>query len=121
LFEADKIDAIKSIVFNGWVDSLDSATGKNVNTCIMSVQSTKEVFLDINLDKVEPKACFKMLKGIGSSKLHGLTPVAPIINISKEDKRFVSAYSVIEEVSVENNLATMDWQDFENLIREIFE
>lgn len=121
LYEADVVDGLKSVVFNGWVDSVDKATGQNVNACIMSLQASKDEFLAINLDKVEPKACFKQLKGVGSSKLHGLSPVAPIININKEDRRFVSPYSVADEVDETNNLAAMDWKDFENLIREVFE
>jgi len=121
LYEADVVDALKSIVFNGWVDSVDKATGQNVNSCIMSLQATKEEFLSINLEKVDPKASFKQLKGVGSSKLHGLSPVAPIININKEDRRFVSSYAVADDVGETSNLAAMDWQDFENLIREVFE
>ena len=121
LYEADVVDAIKSIVFNGWVNSVDKATGQNANSCIMSLQATKNEFLSINLEKVDPKACFKQLKGVGSSKLHGLSPIAPIININKEDRRFISAYTVADEVGETNNLAAMDWQDFENLIREVFE
>ena len=121
LYEADVINALESIVFNGWVCSVDKATGQESNACIMSVQASKDEFLEINLEKVDPKACFKNLKGVGSSKLHGLSPVAPIISIDKEDRRFVSAYDVVGGVDESNNLAAMDWQDFENLIREIFE
>jgi len=121
LYEADIVNALESIVFNGWVDSVDKATGKNVNACIVSLQASKEEFLSLNLDKIDPKSCFKQLKGVGSSKLHGLSPVAPIININKEDRRFVSAYAVLDEPDRVDNLAAMDWQDFENLIREIFE
>lgn len=121
LYEADVVKAIDSIVFNGWVDSIDKATGHNVNACIMSLQASKDEFLAINLEKVDPKASFKQLKGIGSSKLYGLSPVAPIANINKEDRRFVSAYEVVDGVSEVDNLAAMDWQDFENLIREVFE
>lgn len=121
LYEADVVDAIDSIVFNGWVDSIDKATGHSVNSCIMSLQASKDEFLKINLEKADSKACFKQLKGVGSSKLHGLSPVAPIICIDKEDRRFISAYGVIDGVDMEDNLAAMDWQDFENLIQEIFE
>ncbi len=121
LFEADVVDAIGSIVFNGWVESIDKATGLNVNACILSVQASKEEFLAINLENVDPKACFKQLKGVGSSKLHGLSPVAPIIKIDREDTRFVSPYDVVDSVNESVNLAAMNWQDFENLIREMFE
>ena len=87
----------------------------------MSLQASKDEFLAINLNKVDPKACFKQLKGVGSSKLHGLSPVAPIISITREDRRFISPYDVVDGIDGTDNLAAMDWQDFENLIREIFE
>lgn len=120
LFEADVADALASVVFNGWVESTNKATGQKNNACIISVQAGKDEFLAINLAYVDPKACFKELKGVGSSKLHGLTPVAPIMNINKEDRRFVSPYDVVKSLDEGDNLAAMDWQDFENLIREIF-
>jgi restriction system protein len=87
----------------------------------MSIQASKDEFLEVNLENVDPKRCFKQLKGVGSSQLHGLSPVAPIININKEDRRFVSVYDVVDSVNESDNLAMMDWQDFENLICEIFE
>ena len=52
LYGADLVNAIDSIVFNGWVDSIDLATGQNTNACIMSVQASKGEFLAINLKKV---------------------------------------------------------------------
>ena len=41
--------------------------------------------------------------------------------MKREDRRFVDGYSVIEEIDNSVNLAAMDWKDFENLIREVFE
>lgn len=121
IYESDKIDAINSVVFNGLVKSIDAATGHEVTACILSLQAGRDEFLAINLDKIEPKACFKKLKGVGSSKLHSLTPIAPIININREDKRFVSSYDVADALDDSINLAAMDWEDFEHLIRELFE
>ncbi len=121
LYNADKIDALDSIVFNGWVESIDKSTGKEINACILSIQTTKLEFQSINIVSVDPKLCFKSLKGVGSSKLHSLTPIAPILDINREDKRFVSSYEVTNELDEASNLAAMDWKDFENLIRELFE
>lgn len=121
LFEADTANALSSIVFNGWVNFIEKATGRDSNACVLSVQAEKDEFMAINLERVDPKACFVQLKGVGSSKLHGLTPVAPIININTKDKRFVSSYDVVSGLDESINLAAIDWQDFENLIREIFE
>ena len=121
LYEADTVGAVESIVFNGWVSSIDKATGNPTNACILTVQAGRTEFLAVNLAAVDPKACFKSLKGIGSSKLHSLTPVAPIITVSREDKRFVTPYEVEKDVDESSNLAAMDWEDFENLIRELFQ
>jgi restriction system protein len=61
--------------------------------------------MEINLKTVDSKACFKNLKGIGSSKLFSLIPIAPILKISREDSRFVDSYSVTESVDKGTNLA----------------
>jgi restriction system protein len=120
LFEADKANAISAVSFNGWVNAVNRATGKRENNCILSIQAKKEEFNEIDLAHVDPKICFKNFKGIGSSKLSGMTPIQPILQINRTDKRFTNAYEVVHGVSEATNLAAMDWQDFEHLIREIF-
>lgn len=121
LYEADVVDAIQSTVFNGWVNSIDKGTGNEVNACIITVQTNKEEFQKINLANVYPKLCFKNLKGVGSSKLHSLTPVAPLLKINKDDRRFVSSHDVTGEIDDSTNIAAMDWEEFEHLVREIFQ
>jgi restriction system protein len=121
LFEADVVDAIDTIVFNGWVNELNKATGKKSNNCILSLQVRKEEFVSINLANIDVKVCFKNLKGVSASKLIGMTPVQPLIQINKSDKRFVSSYEVVNKLDEGSNLAIMDWEDFEHLLRELFE
>lgn len=120
LFEADQANALDAIIFNGWVEAINKATGKLVNNCIVSVQAVKSEFIEINLAHVDPKTCFKNLKGIGSSKLSGIVAIQPIAQINKDDKRFVSSYDVADRISEGDNLASMDWEDFEHLLRELF-
>lgn len=120
LFEADVANAIDAVSFNGWVNAVNRATGKRENNCILSIQAKKEEFLEIDLSNVDPKTCFKNLKGVGSSKLSGLTAIQPILQISRTDKRFTNHYDVADNVDNSTNLASMDWEDFEHLIREIF-
>jgi len=121
LYKADISKILAAIVFNGWVSSTNKATGKKVNACIISVMANRSEFLSLKLSSVDPKLCFKNLKGIGSSQLFSLTPIAPVLTISREDKRFVSSYAVADGLDESNNLAAMDWEDFEHLIRELFE
>lgn len=121
LFEADATNGIEAVSFNGWVNAINKATGKRENNCILSIQVKKEEFLEIDLSNVDPKTCFKNLKGVGSSKLSGLTAIQPILQISRTDKRFTNHYDVANSMDNSTNLASMDWEDFEHLIREIFE
>ena len=121
LFESDQLGAFDSVVFNGYVTSVDRRTGLLSTACILSLQTIREEFLKINLAQVDPKACFKALKGVGSSQLHSLTPIAPIMEMRREDGRFVSSRELADTLDDSVNLAAMDWEDFEHLIRELFE
>lgn len=121
LFEADKAIALQAISFNGWIRTINKATGKEENNCILSLQVKREEFLNVDLAKVDPKTCFKNLKGVASSKLSSLTPIQPVLQMSRVDKRFVESYAVANTIDEATNLAAMDWEDFEHLIRELFE
>jgi len=121
LFSADQFRLLELVTFNGWVKDVDRGTGKDINPCILSLQASREAFEDIDLSRVEPKACFKTLKGVGSTKLHALAPVAPLLQLDTEDDRFVEGRNITNGLAEGTNLAAMDWEDFEHLIRELFE
>lgn len=121
IFKYDLIHAIEMGVFNGWVNSLNQATGKRQNVCILSIEVKKDEFTSINFKNVDPKVCFKSLKGIAATKLSNLAPIAPILNIDKKDKRFIKELEIIDSLDASVNIAAIDWQDFEHLVREIFE
>ena len=121
IFQSDQVGAINSVVFNGYVTSVDRRTGLMTTACILSLQTTREEFMKINLAHVDPKACFKALKGVGSAKLHSLTPISPIMEMRRDDERFVPGREMAENLDDSVNLAMMDWEDFEHLIRELFE
>lgn len=121
LLEADAAQVIDAIVLNGRVRSVDTATGRDVEACILSVQVAKKEFLTLDLARVDAKACFKKLKGVGSSVLHSLTAVAPIMRLERNDPRFVASYEVAKGLNEGVNLASMDWEDFEHLVRELLQ
>lgn len=112
---------IRAVVFNGFVENVDLATGKPVRPCILSVQASRGELAEVDLLEVDPKECVRKLKGVGSSKLHALVPIAPILVLDTEDSRFVPGREVIGELDMGTNLAAMPWDDFEHLIRDLFE
>jgi restriction system protein len=101
------------------VTAINKSTGKEETKCIVSIYVKKSIFNEINLEKVDPKLCFRGLKGVGSSTLFDLAAVQPIMIVNKEDKRIVESKTVYYDEAT--NLAAMNWEDFEHLIRELFE
>lgn len=112
---------IDTVVINGKINTIDKATGKNIEPYVLSVSVSRSSFNEIRLESVDPKAWFKSAKGVSAASLANVTPVAPIVAMFREDKRFIEGYSISETMDDSVNLAAIDWQDFENLIREIFE
>ena len=50
-----------------------------------------------------------------------IVPIEPQIRLDKNDSRFVKGREILEGMAQGQNLATMDWLDFEHLIRELLE
>ena len=121
IFIADNAHAIHTVCLNGIVTSVNPATGNQVTACLLTFQVNRDAFMEINPDAVDPKECFRKLRGVASSKLSGMAAVAPLQRLNREDVRFVEGRSVIDGVDQGMNLAAMPWDDFEHLIRELFE
>lgn len=121
IFEADEYKNIEKVLFNGIVQFIDPRTGNQSQSCILSVMTDRCAFESINLANVDPKACFKSLKGVSAAALATYAAVPPIMKLDRNDKRFVEGNDVIDAIPQDENLASMSWEDFEHLIRELFE
>lgn len=119
LFVTDMKQEVQNITFNGYVNAMNKAIGRIENKCIVSLQASRQQIENINLSNIEPKICFKSLKGVSAAKLADISPVLPILQFDKTDKRFTETRNV--DINQGENLASMDWQDFEQLVRNIFE
>lgn len=116
-----RVHLIDTVALNGRVTTVDKTTGKTIEPCILSITVSISDFREINLSAVDPKAWFKSSKGVSAASIANITPVAPIVQMNRQDKRFIEGYGVEDTLDEGVNLAAMDWQDFENLIRELFE
>jgi restriction system protein len=121
IFESDVDNNIQSVLFNGYSSYVDKATGRDARSCIMSVLVKRDQFEALDLARVEPKACFKSLKGVSASSLAALAPIPPVMEMNREDKRFVEPRDAVGELDDATNLAAMPWEDFEHLVRQVFE
>lgn len=120
IFESVYTNVVDFVTLNGWVNGDDPKTGKSFRNCIISVQAEREYFLGLNLEKVEPIQCLRGLKAQIASEFVNLAPVKPILHLDRNDKRIIESEEVIDSLDSSKNLATMDWQKFEQLVRDLF-
>ena len=78
LYTSDEVQAFEAIVFNGWLETVDPATGHLAKRHIMSLRAPRDEFLRVNLAHVEPGACFRSLGGVAGSNLAKLERIEPI-------------------------------------------
>lgn len=121
IFQNDTTNTIKLLVLNGWIKFDDPKTGINTKAYTASLMVEKNQIENINLKKIDPLVAFMNLKGKSAGKLIEIIPVTPVMSLDRKDKRFIATAEVLNKLGSETNLASMDWQDFESLIAELFE
>jgi restriction system protein len=121
VFVADYAQRVEAVVFNGWVRGIDRKTGNPFTSCVLSCEASRKQYAELDLAHVWPKECIRGLKGITAGPLVMLAPVKPIMELKRDDDRFVESKEVLDQVRPEDNLAAMEWEDFEHLVRELFE
>lgn len=120
LARLDDEGMVKAVAVNGWADYTEKATGQQKRAYCASLFATKEQVMALNLVALDPLAAFSALKGIAAHSLE-ITPIAPILRLDTNDPRFVDAKEILDKMAQGENLASMDWEDFEHLCRELFE
>ncbi len=78
LFQSDVANSLSSVAFNGTVNIIDRATGREINPCVIAVAAEKSVFTNMDLSLIDPVACFKRLGGKISENLGELSAINPI-------------------------------------------
>ena len=121
LFDADYAGHIETIVFNGHVDSIDEATGHSVHPCLVTLRTTRGVFQQIDLSRVDPELCLKGLNASVSKKPTELAPVRPVLEFNMVDPRFVEEQDIISGLDNRTNLMDLNPREFESLITNLFE
>jgi len=88
LFEADEPAHLQTVVFNGVVQAVDPATGKDIRPCLLSVRASRDAFLEIDLARIDKAACLRNLRAQVSSRPSEMLAVKPIVEFAMADRRF---------------------------------
>lgn len=110
-----------TVAINAQQSWFEAATGAQRTGIIASLQASKEEVAALHLPQVDPKTCFRHLKGLSTPSVEQVSPVRPIFILNKEDHRIIAERDVAQQLAPEANLAVMPWEDFEHLVRQLFE
>ena len=120
IFDSDQGDHIQVVTFNGFVNSIDPSTGKDIRPYLISTRVVKERFKELNLAKVEMKACLRNLGAQVSPQPSELMPVKPVIEFDMVDKRFVEDSDILSGLETRPNLMDLNPWEFEGFINNLF-
>jgi len=119
--KSDSADICDTVAINANQKWFDSASGQPEEGIIASLQARKEDLLRLQFDHIDPKACFRHLKGIATPSTEYVSKIRPIVTFDKNDRRIIESRDVDESLIPDTNLASMPWDDFEHLVRQLFE
>jgi restriction system protein len=121
VFEADRLGHVETMVFNGYVNTVDKGTGLDTRTCLVTVRTTRDIFMKYDLARIEPESCLKTLNASVSSKPDELAPVRPVVEFNMVDSRFIEETDVISTLDQRPNLMDLTPGEFESLITNLFQ
>lgn len=117
----DFLRKLDLVAVNGWVSYRSRSTGQPQTAFVASLIGNPKELSEISLPDLEALAAFQHFRGQSSFVVDDVVPMMPDLVLNRHDPRFVAGRDVMEGLHTQMNLATMDWQDFEHLIRELFE
>ncbi len=120
VLEADQGFHLEIVAFNGFVQAVDPATGKDVRPYIVSVRTTREKFLEINLARIDKKACLRNLGAQVSPQPQALQPVKPVVEFDMVDRRFIEQGDALSVLESRPNLMDLTPAEFETLVSNLF-
>lgn len=114
---------VDTVVFNGHVSAKDRATGKSIRPCLISVETSRDKFDELELDEPEldPVLCLRALNAIVSPHPFDLEAVRPVIQFDLSRYKFVDEVDVVAGMDARHDLLTLTPGEFEHLIRRLFE
>jgi restriction system protein len=117
----DSAATIETIVVNGYVDTIDPATGHPTRPTLLSVSASAEEVRDLEISNLDPVACLKRFGARISPNSQELEPVKPIIEFNMADPRFIRETDVLGTLDTRPNLAELTPGEFESLMTNLFQ
>ena len=121
IFSANDMGFVDTVVVNCHVDAINPATGQPTRPCLLTVRTSSDDFMHLDLTRVEPVECIRSLHADVSRSPAELAPVRPIVHFNMVDERFVASTDVLAGLDDRPNLMELTPGEFEALITNLFE
>jgi len=121
VFLADRAGLAGTVVCNGYVDTINTATGQPAHWCLVSVEVERELFDQLDLTRVRPLDCLAYLHAKVSRTPEKCTPVQPIIDYPWDDLPYSDELDSAAGLDTVQNLLDLDGYEFEHLMVQLFE
>jgi restriction system protein len=114
---------VGGVILNAYVASVDRATGQPCHPLLISVNATRDMFAELNLDapELDPVLCLRRLNAIVSPHPYDLEPVRPVVQFDLSKYKFVEEMDVVAGLDSRPDLLALKPVEFEHLIRSLFE
>jgi restriction system protein len=101
LFTADTPGHLDSVVFNGVVEDIDPATGRQIRPTLISVRAFRDEFVgrEFGAAKFSPTACLKDLRAHVSRAPAELEPVEPVLRFEPDRARVLEEEGILSTLS----------------------
>lgn len=121
IFVADRDGLVRTVACNGYVDTINTATGKPARWCVVSTKVGRDLFDDLDLAHVKPLDCLAYLHAKISKTPEKFLPVQPIIEYPWDDLPYSDELDAIAGPDTVQNLLNLDGYEFEKLMVQLFE
>jgi restriction system protein len=121
IFAADRGGLISTVACNGYVDTINTATGKPARWCVVSTKVDRDSFDDLDLAHVKPLDCLAYLHAKISKTPEKFLPVQPIIEYPWDDLPYSDELDALADLDTVQNLLNLDGFEFEKLMVQLFE
>jgi restriction system protein len=107
-------------VCNGYVDTIDTATGQDAHWCLVTVQVSRADFSRLDLARVDPVDCLAYLHAKISQPPEKYQPVQPIIEYPWDDLHYADELDAAAGLDTVQNLLDLDGYEFEQFLVKLF-
>lgn len=120
LTNADQYKLIDTLVFSGFADAIDKASGRPIRACLVSVRTEKATIQQLNLTQVDAPTCLKHLRASMSKNMSDAIHVKPIFTVEAAEASSDVLSSRESSGDISTNLMTLTPLEFEQLIAMLF-